>query len=717
MPGLGKPIMPEDSIIRGLVLNSKDLFSKEAYEERVDKELAELIIEFRKNKTVDKGRLNDVIGNFIKDVAAIIQELDQIKIKAEQEEILKIDGLRKLFGEESKINAGSLRKELEKFAASIKGSTIAALRRNLRAEKRLRRGKEPLGYVLKKLKNDLYLDAEVAGRAYRIGEHTAEEHALFYRTMDLINSVKRNPSPENLEQLKKFTKVLIQNYRNDIGDFLNIEIDIKIEEARKLHRIDHYIVFLKMIKSIGNFDDLIKRLESLKKFVNNWVYQDTTNAKQLERYAIKSFEYGEHLLKASESSIDQFPDIVVENRPIVFPGITVPGLLIYNKTKPWPNRGIVLAHAVFATKEALLALGKRLASQDFLVYSIDIASHGESKDQFRLGITSEYILTAVRWFRSNGITNVGVVGHSLGSVCTLFALCGYNRKVELEFFEASAELQKKIYMVGKELEGDMKKGKKFKLASLPQLIQEKQDFLHASEEYGKIKKIILDGLRNVYESNSKIDAAVLLSLPKTCQMFFPPAVAFLIKQLGNKGGRPVGKFITKAVGSIIRKQEGENAIYPKLIDEKGKVQATGAVMSDVYDCFDYAQKVKNPYDFMEAITYFCDNIKKPDKVTNFIHYYRDYIRNVPKLYVFGLADKKLLMGFWKGLMPFAEPNIVSLEQHYKNFGAVDIVRIPSTDHFLNTEIHAIQFESGKLPRITYKIVTFLNQYLGRGRLV
>jgi len=263
----------------------------------------------------------------------------------------------------------------------------------------------------------------------------------------------------------------------------------------------------------------------------------------------------------------------------------------------------------------------------------------------------------------------------------------------------------------------MENDKKFKLANLPSFLKEKQEELHLSEEYRKIKQVILNGLKSVYETNSMIDVAVLLGCPRTIQMFFPPQVAFLIKQLGNKGGRPVGKFITKAVGSKIRKQEGENAIYPKLIDEKGKVQAVGAVMSDLHDSFDYGQKAKNPYDFMEAVTYFCDNILKPDKITNFIHYYRDYIRKIPKLYVIGLADKKVLKGFWKSLVPFTKPNLLRLEDHYKSFGATEIVRIPDTDHFLNEEVRALYFEAGKLPKLTYKIVTFLNGYLGRGRLV
>src|SRR3989338_2442325 len=332
MPGLGKPIMPEDMIIRGLILNSKDLFSKEAYEERVDKELAELMHKYPPRSLVDREgvrEIRDVVREFIegkrditgnkveKSIAEILQELDQIKLKAAQEEIIKINGLRKLFEEESKIEARSLRKELEGFAASIKGSTIASLRRNLRGEKRLRSGKAPLGYVLKKLRQDRYLDAEVTKRAYRIGEHTAEEHALYYRAIDLINALKQNPSEEKLKQLKQWTETLIMSYENDLDDFLNIESGIRIQEARKLHRIDHYILFLESRRyssnanSGKNINPLINQLNALKKLANDWVYQDTINAKKLQQYAVRSLEYGEQLLKNSERS-GEFPGIVVE---------------------------------------------------------------------------------------------------------------------------------------------------------------------------------------------------------------------------------------------------------------------------------------------------------------------------------------------------------------------------------------------------------------------
>ena len=83
MPGLGKPIMPEGPIIRGLILDSRDLFSKEAYEQRIDRELAEFILGFRKNKTVDVNKVREKVNEFIAIVENTLRELEDAKRRAE----------------------------------------------------------------------------------------------------------------------------------------------------------------------------------------------------------------------------------------------------------------------------------------------------------------------------------------------------------------------------------------------------------------------------------------------------------------------------------------------------------------------------------------------------------------------------------------------------------------------------------------------------------
>ena len=463
---------------------------------------------------------------------------------------------------------------------------------------------------------------------------------------------------------------------------------------------------------VGSFDDLIKRLNKLKEDAKYWVYQDTIDARKLIRYA-KTLNYGLSMLKSSEASKEaDFPGIITKNFRLF--GI-IPAIYIFNKDKPRPDRALVLAHGVVTSKkESLITLGKRLASQDYLVCCIDLSSHGESRDQFRLGLITENILMAVRWFRSQGISKVGVIGHSLGAICTLFALCGYNQKVEIQFYKTSIELQKKIAKINKEL--DKTKDEKYTEKTKEEI---RYDLISSIKEYTELKQIILDGLKNMYQSNSRIDAAVLLAAPRKCQMFLPPEISFFVKQLHNWAGGVAGRAVTQAAINKLKKRGVEDILLPKLINEKGYAQLMNIVTLDVYDLFDYAQKVKNPYDYMEAIDKLCDNTIKPDRIMGFIKYYKQLIIKTPKLYIYGLADKILLKGVWKGMLPMflTKGNyMLELEKHYKNFGQNGIERVPGVDHSLNTEARE-RPAIGTLPKLTYKIVTFLNQYLGKGRLV
>lgn len=718
MARLGRTIASDDSIIRGLILDSRDVFSRERYEQRINYKLAVLTQQFHKNKTVDKGQVQKVVKEFMRDVTLILRELEDAKRRAEQEEARKIDKIRQLLIGGTKIHSKKFKKELEKFGEDLKSNTVSGLRSYRRRERRLRRGKAPIGYFLKKVRQDKALERDIVRKASDVVEDTSREHKLSSEVAYLIKAINAGAGGRILPQLEERIKLLVKNYEKDLEDFLNIEIDIEIEEARKLHRIDHYIAFLKMA---GGFNNLINELNELKKKVEYWVYQDSIDAKKLVMYA-KTLNYGLSMLKSSEATEDEhFPGITI--RPLHLIEKKVPGLLIVkenliNKTGGFlTNKGIILVHSLAGTKEALTILGKRLASLDYVVYSIDTASHGESKDMWSMSINCEYIQAAVKWLRSQSVKNVGIIGHSLGTIFVLFALWGYNREIEEQFYNNAADIKKRFTNVCKDLD---------KVEDLDRLKQSNQraynkiinNLFLISRDYIELKKAILNSLKKMYESNSKIDAAVLLSAPKTTQMFFPPQLSFVIKHLPKvvtkSGARKLGKLITQGFFNKVRKQEGKRAILPEYIDEKNKTQIVGAAFSDLYYAFDYAQKSKNPFDYLELITYLCDNIKGP----NFIKYYRDFIRyKIPKLFIYGLADKNIIRGFWKQFLPINEANILELEKYYKNIGETEIVRIPDVMHQLNKEGKDLQFEAGKLPKLTYKIVTFLNRYLGRGRLL
>jgi len=716
-----KVVATDDSIIRGLILDSRDLFSRERYEQRIEYELAVFAEQFHKNKTVDKKEVRKAVGRFIRNVASILKELEDMKRRAEQEETRKIEGIRLLLSQGARINSKELGEKLEKFGESIKSNTFSVLRSQRRRERRLRRGKAPIGFVLKKLRQDRYLDAEVARKAARIGEDIQSEHELSSEIELLIGGVKGLNTPPNemqLEQLTDRINRLIKDYEEDLENFLNIEIDIEIEEARKLHRIDHYITFLKMIKSVGNFDDLIQELKQLRERAEVWVSQDSIDARKLGRYAKMSLNYGMRLLEESKAAKGkEFQGIITSK----FHSLTgVPGILIYKEGMidrmgmVHTNRGIVLVHGITVDKENLLILGKRLATQNYIVYTIDTTSHGENTEKFRLGRNSELIHEAVGWLRHIGVMDVGVIGHSAGAVSTLFALSGYNAAVENEFYgqvervmkisdELAVEINNKIK--SKEDTGEVLKDK---------TIREK--LYEFDNEYTKLKKIILDGLKNMFAGRSRINAAVLLAAPITFQFVFPKTATQFLKKRGKKTIQRIGWVYTHIVGSggerlfSLLRITPRSPVY-KSIAQKDEAQYLNLIipLSDFYDFLDYIENIKNPYDFINWINFLCEKKRRPDKSTQFFIYYRNFIRKTPKLFIYGLGDQLL--------RPLKKNNMQELEEHYKNFGETDIVRYPNVGHQLNKEGKDWEHLSGKLPRMTYKMVMFLNRYLGRGRLV
>lgn len=73
-----------------------------------------------------------------------------------------------------------------------------------------------------------------------------EEHELMKEINSLIEQLKTSSSEEAFKRLKLMVEKLLIDYEKEIDYFLNIEVDISIEQARKIHRIDHYITFLNM---------------------------------------------------------------------------------------------------------------------------------------------------------------------------------------------------------------------------------------------------------------------------------------------------------------------------------------------------------------------------------------------------------------------------------------------------------------------------------------
>jgi pimeloyl-ACP methyl ester carboxylesterase len=84
--------------------------------------------------------------------------------------------------------------------------------------------------------------------------------------------------------------------------------------------------------------------------------------------------------------------------------------LLYGRGEP----AVVLAHGAAFNKESWERPAKRLATRGFLVLSLDFRGYGRSVAGSKPAALHEDILSAVRYLRDKGSTEIAVVGASMG---------------------------------------------------------------------------------------------------------------------------------------------------------------------------------------------------------------------------------------------------------------------------------------------------------------
>ena len=76
-------IATESSIANALILDSRDLFAREKYEERIDWQLAILTQQFYRTKKIDGQKIRQVVEEFVGDIEVILRDLEYAKRGAE----------------------------------------------------------------------------------------------------------------------------------------------------------------------------------------------------------------------------------------------------------------------------------------------------------------------------------------------------------------------------------------------------------------------------------------------------------------------------------------------------------------------------------------------------------------------------------------------------------------------------------------------------------
>ena len=434
---------------------------------------------------------------------------------------------------------------------------------------------------------------------------------------------------------------------------------------------------------------------------------------------------------------------------------------LYIKKNTNPSKGIVFLHGMWGTREDLDFFLKRLADQNYCVYAINLPAHGEDINDFNIALASEYISIAVKFLRSVGMRRVCVIGYSIGAVASIFAACGYNRRLERDIYvlferckdvaEKIVELEKKrevsdvvghirAYMREKSerIRSELREWIKGEIGSL-------EDYQRQFEEtFKELKRVILEALKQQRFSNQRIDSMVLIGIPLGIQdaMSIPAPVFKIVstrvlKRILDLLNKSVRKFLEQE--GLLGRYSGPNR---ELIESDflsgEQLQWLFLRIRDINKLADYTSEIKNPRDYLGMINFFSrielekyeekereyieeskkaftrmeyraeayiQELKESPPILSFIRRYkRDIIDNVPKLIVHGCWDQ-----FSR---PFLRWRRKSIAQYYNSLGRVIVVKYERMMHLFDAEgfrlggHHPLSY-----PRMAKDIVNFLNQTL------
>jgi esterase/lipase len=325
---------------------------------------------------------------------------------------------------------------------------------------------------------------------------------------------------------------------------------------------------------------------------------------------------------------EEFSDIVIED---IRYG-KVYGALFYKKGVSY-RRSVLLIHGTAGNRYGLKLLAKRLVECGYFCLSIDLPSHYDNPNEYVVGNVCESIYESIYYLKKKcGMKTVSVLGHSIGAVGAFFSLGGYTNKIEKELYLLGENIIKNL----KSINILIKKNKvryKDKIKDL---------FSKVDRDYSEMKNIIFDSLKHIVSNDLTANCYVLLAPPLDLKSGVP----------GLKIFRNLPKKIVKLVFEnvfhkpALKQAYKENNPLKYYNNKDNDVTWQMFNIKDLSSLLDYMINLKEFPDFMKFIEDLIFVIKTKqgtgvngDKKISFIEYiYMKYIKNKPKLFIYGKRD-------------------------------------------------------------------------------
>ena len=445
-----------------------------------------------------------------------------------------------------------------------------------------------------------------------------------YKNVRLVK-LSKSASQSSIQIIRDAEDLLLE-YRDKFSSLFKVLFDIQDEESRNLRLVEHYIQFIEVLKKDRGLKDLeelqnslIEIQRRLKSLINTDILYDHRFDELLNNF--------KDILKKYTSELE---DVMVENLTFIS------GALYFkNINGTFPTNGVVVAPGTGRDYKQYEPLIYRLVMEEYAVLVFNLPSQG-SEGNWRVGLMSTYIYKCVRYLRSRRIKKVGVIGHSIGAVATVYALGGYNEQLENYTIEEVTKYIKAIKLIS----GEISRIGKEQL-DIAKAIALLSDLYKGTEAYDTFKQQILEGVKatrfqDVSPGNiGSIDCAVLLSTPESLQdAKMLPKFCYSMSernlQIFLNGLLMVDKlcdFVLKRRPAVDFKSQSAFKDFKQL-----QLAALKIKRSEFPDFLKYINDVVNPFDFMSLLDYF-------SKYSDFIrHYTQGLIKDVPKLFLYGKKD-------------------------------------------------------------------------------
>ena len=623
-----------------------DIFSEEEKKEKLEdeiKNLAKLIKKNRNNVEYFSAIIKD-LSDYVKYLNGVVEHLEG---KFGLEEYILGDILKclrelkeaaNIAKDSPLLETDKLKNELDEVNEFIKDNFEVTLDN----ERRVYLGKSPRIHLFEKFFGNLHQDIDIYKKMkLKVSEESIESEKKSNLEKEISLLKQDNISENRLKEIESNAIKLLGWYKRTLRLLFKSLWDIQEQEARSIALIKHYIKLLKMLKKHRNlkeFDELYKNLLDIGAKIRQYIKRDFKE----QEYIGNAFEEFRNKVAIIKNNLEG-----IEREPLGF----LNGELYVKKVNgQYPRKGIIVVPGTSRYYNQYEPLIFRLALEGYCVCAFELPSQG-SEGAFRVGLMSTYIYACVRHLRSKGAKEVGVVGHSIGAIATLFALGGYNEKLENYIINEASKYIKSLKAtlgnVGKLSEKDLERIDVNKEATLLKSLDK------GVQDYEDMKRNIVDAIKETRFADvspgkiGRIGAVVLLAPPESIQGAKTlPKSFYSLSHENMQLILNLSLVFDKFVDFVLRRHAAIDFKLPSLSKkyEQMELVALKVKKSEFNDFLRYVQECENPFDFASLLDYL-------SKRSDFIRYYtQKFIKDTPKLFLYGDLDPLLKPFIKKGTL-------------------------------------------------------------------